>query len=91
MNQTMTALVLENFGDDKFARKELPVPQPQAGQVLVRVHASGVNPIDYKIRLGEAPYAMPQLPAVQGTDMAGEVVAVGEGVTQFVLEMKSTA
>ncbi|MDU7866995.1 MAG: alcohol dehydrogenase catalytic domain-containing protein, partial [Pantoea sp.] len=59
------------------------MPQPQAGQVLVRVHASGVNPIDYKIRLGEAPYAMPQLPAVQGTDMAGEVVAVGEGVTQF--------
>ncbi|WP_058912050.1 zinc-dependent alcohol dehydrogenase family protein [Entomohabitans teleogrylli] len=83
MNQTMTALVLENFGDDKFARKELPVPLPQAGQVLVRVHASGVNPIDYKIRLGETPYAMPQLPAVQGTDMAGEVVAVGEGVTQF--------
>ncbi|EUL97081.1 zinc-binding dehydrogenase [Enterobacter hormaechei] len=38
MNQTMTALVLENFGDDKFARKELPVPQPQAGQVLVRAH-----------------------------------------------------
>jgi NADPH:quinone reductase-like Zn-dependent oxidoreductase len=50
----MTALVLENFGDDKFARTELPVPPPQAGEVLERVHASGVNPIDFKIRLGEA-------------------------------------
>lgn len=83
MNKTMNALILRNFGDDKFTRTELPIPQPQAGQVLVRIHASGVNPIDYKIRLGEAPYAMPVLPAVIGTDMAGEVIAVGEDVTQF--------
>ncbi|HEY2452924.1 MAG TPA: hypothetical protein VGI71_09930 [Scandinavium sp.] len=36
MSKTMTALVLENFGDDKFARTDLPVPQPQASEVLVR-------------------------------------------------------
>lgn len=83
IDKTMTALVLEKFGDDKFTDAQLPVPQPQDGQVLVRIHASGVNPIDYKIRLGEAPYAMPVLPAVIGTDMAGDVVAVGEGVTHF--------
>jgi len=53
------------------------------GQVLVKIKASGVNPIDYKIRLGQAPYAMPELPAIIGTDLAGVVEAVGEGVTQF--------
>ena len=83
MNKMMNALILENFGDHEFKRVELPIPQPEAGQVLVRIHASGVNPIDYKIRLGEATYAMPELPAVLGTDMAGVVTAVGEGVTHF--------
>ncbi len=83
MNNTMKALVLEQFGDNHFTSSELPIPQLQAGQVLVRIHACGVNPIDYKIRLGHAPYAMPELPAIIGTDMAGEVVAVGEGVTRF--------
>lgn len=83
MNNTMTALLLNKFGDKHFTRQELSIPQPESGQVLVRIHASGVNPIDYKIRLGEAPYAMPELPAVIGTDMAGEVVAIGENVTRF--------
>ena len=69
MNKMMNALILENFGDHEFKRVELPIPQPEAGQVLVRIHASGVNPIDYKIRIGEAPYAMPELPAVLGTDI----------------------
>ncbi len=54
MNKMMNALILENFGDHEFTRVELPIPHPEAGQVLVRIHASGVNPIDYKIRLGEA-------------------------------------
>ncbi|MBP8253209.1 MAG: zinc-dependent alcohol dehydrogenase family protein [Citrobacter sp.] len=83
MNTMMTALVLENFADEQFTRAQLPVPTTGAGQVLVQIHASGVNPIDYKIRLGEAPYAMPELPAVLGTDMAGVVVVVGEGVERF--------
>lgn len=83
MKTMMTALLLENFADEQFSHVQLPVPTAAAGQVLVEIHASGVNPIDYKIRLGEAPYAMPELPAVLGTDMAGVVVAVGEGVERF--------
>jgi len=79
----MKALLLEEFGSNKFTPVELPVPHPGPGQVLVRIRASGVNPIDYKIRLGKAPYAMPELPAVLGTDMAGEVVALGDGVNRF--------
>lgn len=85
MKNMMTALILENFGDDKFTRTELPIPQPQNGEILVRNYASGVNPIDYKIRLGESTYAMPELPAVLGADVAGVVVGVGNGVTQFSL------
>ena len=49
MNKMMNALILETFGDHEFKRVELPIPQPEAGQVLVRIHASGVNPIDFDI------------------------------------------
>ncbi|WP_433968872.1 alcohol dehydrogenase catalytic domain-containing protein [Tunturiibacter gelidiferens] len=60
---------------------ELPRPVPLAGQVLVRVHASGVNPLDTKIRAGKAAHAKQPLPAVLGLDMAGVVEEVGDGVT----------
>jgi len=50
---------------------------------LVRIKASGVNPLDSKIRTGNAPHAKPVLPAVLGTDLAGIVEAVGQDVTAF--------
>jgi len=79
---SMRALVLERenmpFRDTSVAR-----PVPGAGQVLVRVEASGVNPLDLKIRNGSAPHARHPLPAVLGLDMAGVVHAVGPGVTAF--------
>lgn len=84
MTQTkMQALYLESFDVKAFTPVMLDVPSPAPGEVLVKIHASGVNPIDYKIRSGRAPYAMPELPAVLGTDMAGEVVSVGDGVHDF--------
>jgi NADPH:quinone reductase-like Zn-dependent oxidoreductase len=51
--------------------------------VLARVHASGVNPLDTKIRAGKAAHAKQPLPAVLGLDMAGVVEEVGPGVTAF--------
>jgi NADPH:quinone reductase len=66
-----------------FTPVELPRPVPAAGQVLVRVHASGVNPLDTKIRSGQAAHAQQPLPAVLGLDMAGTVEEVGHGVTAF--------
>ena len=54
-----------------------------AGQVLLRVGASGVNPLDIKIRAGKAAHAKQPLPAVLGLDMAGVVEEIGEGVTAF--------
>jgi NADPH2:quinone reductase len=55
-------------------------PVPGAGQVLVRIAASGVNPLDGKIRSGQAAHARQPLPAVLGMDLAGTVEALGEGV-----------
>lgn len=79
----MKALRLDSYDASTLLEVEVAKPSPQQGQVLVKIKASGVNPIDYKIRLGQAPYAMPELPAIIGTDLAGVVEAVGEGVTQF--------
>jgi NADPH:quinone reductase-like Zn-dependent oxidoreductase len=62
---------------------ELADPVPGRGEVLVRIAASGVNPLDTKIRRGQAAHARAVLPAVLGIDMAGVVAAVGPGVTDF--------
>lgn len=58
-------------------------PDVGAGNVLVRIHASGVNPLDTKIYAGAATHARQPLPAILGLDLAGVVEAVGAGVEQF--------
>jgi NADPH:quinone reductase len=58
-------------------------PQPAPGEVLVRIRASGVNPLDLKIRAGQAAHARHPLPAILGIDLAGTVEAVGPDVTTF--------
>jgi NADPH2:quinone reductase len=67
----------------EFIESVVPDPVAKAGEVLVRVRASGVNPLDTKIRAGQAAHAKQPLPAVLGLDMAGVVEEVGEGVTAF--------
>src|SRR5690242_7881549 len=79
---SMQAAVLENHGGP-FRLASVARPAPQAGQVLVRVMASGVNPLDLKIRGGAAEHARHPLPAILGIDLAGAVVAVGSGVSGF--------
>lgn len=61
----------------------VPRPTPKAGEVLVRIQASGINPLDTKIHAGVAPHAKQPLPAILGLDLAGTVEAVGEGITRF--------
>ncbi|WP_058050813.1 zinc-dependent alcohol dehydrogenase family protein [Janthinobacterium sp. Ant5-2-1] len=78
----MQALVLTSFAAP-MTIENVPVPQPGPGQVLVRIAASGVNPLDTKIAAGAAPHARPRLPAILGIDVAGTVAAVGDGVTTF--------
>ena len=76
---TMRALVLE-AADTPFVLRQLPRPVAGPGQVLVEIAASGVNPLDTKIRAGAAAHAKHPLPAVLGMDLAGVVRAVGAGV-----------
>jgi NADPH:quinone reductase-like Zn-dependent oxidoreductase len=78
----MTALVLQGY-QSPFQMTRIAVPRCEAGQVLVRIGASGVNPLDTKIRAGNAAHARHPLPAVLGMDMAGTVEAVGAGVPAF--------
>lgn len=80
MTFTMQAQCVHAPGGD-FGAVTLPRPEPAAGQVLVRVHASGVNPLDTKIRAGQAAHARQPLPAVLGIDLAGVIEAVGPDVS----------
>ncbi|WP_332604814.1 zinc-dependent alcohol dehydrogenase family protein [Acinetobacter sp. ESBL14] len=79
----MKAQILKSYDVKEFNLIEIPIPEINANEVLVKIHSSGVNPIDYKIREGAAPYADPVLPAVLGTDLAGEIIEVGNNVTAF--------
>ncbi|MEH2471962.1 NADPH2:quinone reductase [Nitrobacteraceae bacterium AZCC 2161] len=79
---TMQAAVLSSIGSP-FSIDRISRPTPAQGQVLVRVTASAVNPLDLKIRSGEAAHARHPLPAILGIDLAGIVESVGAGVTQF--------
>ncbi len=85
VDTSMRHVVYDRFGErDVLQVVESPVPQPDTGQVLVRVHGAGLNPIDWKTRKGlgfAARQIENSLPWTPGYDVAGEVVAVGEDVT----------
>jgi NADPH:quinone reductase-like Zn-dependent oxidoreductase len=67
-----------------LALEQVPKPEPGAGEVLVRVHAAGVNPIDWKFRAGYLEQYMPlELPSTPGLDLSGTVETLGPGVTEF--------
>jgi len=76
----MKAILVREFGGPEVLKlEEVPTPKPAAGQVLVRIHAAGVNPYDTYMRAGA--YARkPPLPYTPGSDGAGIVEAVGQGV-----------
>ncbi len=78
----MQAAILEAHGAP-FRLARIARPEPGRGEVLVRIDASGVNPLDLKIHAGEAAHARHPLPAILGLDLAGTVEAVGAGVTRF--------
>jgi NADPH:quinone reductase-like Zn-dependent oxidoreductase len=80
----MKAWRVNSFGGiEAMILEEVALPQPGAGEILVKVHAAGVGPWDGWIRSGHS--ALPQpLPLTLGSDLSGTVAAVGEGVTDFV-------
>ena len=82
---TVQALTLNAYGGaDAVTMSAIATPVAQAGQVLVRVRAAGLNALDWKVREGYVRDAFPiALPAVLGIELAGVVEAVGPGVSRF--------
>jgi NADPH:quinone reductase-like Zn-dependent oxidoreductase len=84
MSQTMKAIRIHGYGGlDVLRYEDAPMPVPGPEDVLLRVHAAGVNPVDWKIRKGYLA-AMPfEMPLILGWDVAGEVVSLGERAAGF--------
>ena len=78
----MEAYIVEEPGGD-FRKTDLTLPVLRPNHVLVRIKASGVNPLDTKIRAGKAAHAKQSLPSVLGLDMAGIIEEVGPDVITF--------
>src|SRR6201981_1396678 len=85
MSQTMKAIQIHKYGGPEVLQYEdAPRPKPKAGEVLVRVHAAGVNPIDWKVREGEMKDFWPhKFPLILGWDLSGVVEELGRGVSRF--------
>jgi NADPH:quinone reductase-like Zn-dependent oxidoreductase len=79
---TMKAVRIHEYGGPEVLKHEdVAKPKPAAGEVLVRIHAAGVNPVDYKIRAGARKERLPfTLPIIIGYDLSGVVESVGEDV-----------
>jgi NADPH2:quinone reductase len=79
----MRAMVMHSTGSaDQLQLEELPTPAPEEGELLVRLHAAGVNPVDTKLR-SKGTYYPELMPAILGCDGAGVVEEVGDGVSRF--------
>lgn len=89
----MKAVVLDEYGDpEKLNYRDIPMPEIGNNEVLVKVKATSVNPVDYKLRSGAAKARMPlEFPAILGRDLSGEVVETGRDVTGFPRGMRVIA
>ena len=78
----MKAVLVHGYGDvNQLSYGDTPDLKPGPGEVLVRMAATSINPIDWKLRRGDLKAFMPlQFPAILGRDLAGEVVGLGDGV-----------
>lgn len=77
---SMKAIVVSEFGDETvLEEKTVDIPEPESGEVRVKLSAAGVNPVETYIRSGQYP-SLPSLPYTPGNDGAGTIDAVGEGV-----------
>jgi NADPH:quinone reductase len=83
MKKTVKAIRVKEFGGPEVLRlEEVSAPQPGSSQVLVRMHAIGVNPVETYIRAGK--YSrLPALPYTPGNDGAGVIEQIGDSVTEF--------
>ncbi|KAJ4790981.1 hypothetical protein LUZ62_042227 [Rhynchospora pubera] len=83
--KSMQAFCYDKYGGGAASLKkvEIPVPAPKKGEILVKVEAVSINPVDWKIQNGVMRPFLPKFPCVPLSDVAGEVVSVGAGVDDF--------
>ncbi len=81
----MKAIAIEHYGDvSQLKERELPTPEPGEGEVLIRIKAIGVNPVDFKIRQGHLDGFIPsRFPLIPGWDMSGVIESRGYGARRF--------
>lgn len=80
----MQAVMIDEYGDNSVVQfKDVPRPEPQAGELLVKVQAAGVNPVDWKVRDGAGQRMGMTLPIILGQEISGTVEQLGQGVTHF--------
>jgi NADPH:quinone reductase-like Zn-dependent oxidoreductase len=86
----MKAILLQGYGSvDQLIYRDVSIPVAAAGEVLVKLIATSINPIDYKVRRGDMKGIMPlEFPAILGRDLAGQVVALGDGVTALAVDAR---
>src|SRR5215467_13505860 len=83
----MKAVRIDRYGNEEVLElAEVKQPKPGAGQVLVKVKAAAVNPVDWKIRDGLGELFGLKLPLILGCEVAGTVEAVGGGVKDFAVD-----
>ena len=83
LTKTMKSMIITNFSDTNvFKESEMPKPEPKGKEILVKVHATSANPVDYKIRKGMFGDLF-KLPVTLGFDVSGIVEAIGEKITDF--------
>ena len=84
MDATMKAIIINEYGDNSVVHHaDVARPQAGAGEVLVKIHAAGVNPVDWKIRDGAGQRMGMTLPIHLGGEIAGTIAQLGDGVTGF--------
>lgn len=86
MTETMKAVCIHQFGGPEvLSYQDVPRPLPAADELLIRVRAAGVNPVDWKTRSGSVPWKtqIDPFPLVLGWDVSGIVAAMGRNVTGF--------
>lgn len=85
MGNTMRAVQLDSYGEPEVLRvAEVPRPEPLPTEILVRVKAAGINPVDWKTRAGQGVAGLlGEPPLILGWDVSGVVEALGGGVTRF--------
>jgi len=83
--RTMKSVCIYRYGGPEvLVYEDAPRPHPDAGEVLVRVHAAGINPVDWKIREGHLKEMLHHtFPLVLGWDVSGVVEALGTGITRL--------